>query len=64
MASPSEIDPTVSKYFSDLAKKRTHPYLPFKNKDYAKKMSRKAQQAREKKLHQTQAPDEAKISET
>jgi len=36
-------------YFSELAKKRKNPYLPFKDPEYAKKMSALAVLARAKK---------------
>lgn len=36
-----------SAYFSELAKKRKNPYLPFKDKVYAKQMSDKAQEKRD-----------------
>lgn len=36
----------LSKYMSELAKKRKNPYTPFKDKDYAKAMSQKAAEKR------------------
>jgi hypothetical protein len=35
-----------SKFYSDIAKKRKNPYLPFKDKEYAKAMSKKAAEVR------------------
>jgi hypothetical protein len=44
---PKEIDPEVSKYFSEMAKKRKNPYLPFKDRVKAKEASRLAQEKRD-----------------
>lgn len=42
------VDPKVSEYFRNLRKKVKNPYLPFKDRDYAKLMSRRAVDARQK----------------
>ena len=50
----TEIDPAVSKYFSELSKKRKNPYLPFKGKEYAKAMSKKAKDAKKENTKTSQ----------
>jgi len=44
-----KVSAEISKYMSDLAKKRKNPYTPFKDKEYAKAMSKKAAEKRQKK---------------
>lgn len=44
-----QIDPKRSEYFRELRKQVKNPYLPFTDIEYAKKMSKKAVEARKKK---------------
>lgn len=48
----------VSKYFSELAGKRKNPYLPFKNSDYAKRMSARAVAARRRQREENAAKEQ------
>lgn len=52
------IDPKVSKYFSELSKKRKKPHLPFKDVKKAKEASRKGVEARRKKREDEKAMEE------
>lgn len=45
----TEVDPKVSKYFSELARRRKNPYLPFKDKEVARKANQASHAAKAKK---------------
>lgn len=44
-----DVDPVVSKYMSDLAKKRKNPYYGFKDKNLAKEAGDKGRQTQKVK---------------
>lgn len=54
-----EVDPVVSKYMSELAKKRKNPYYGFKDKSLAKKAGDKGRETQRVKRQKTTDSQEA-----
>lgn len=59
MDSKKPVDPAVSKYMSELAKKRKHPYLPFKDTNTARAAAMKSVEQRRQRAKRktTQSQD-------